>query len=63
MTSVEKYKYTSILKHPNNPEGWYMPIPPEFIEDLGWEEDPVCLRQRLRVSLTIKDGELVVRNE
>jgi hypothetical protein len=57
MTSVEKYKYTSILKHPNNPEGWYMPIPPGFIEDLGWEEDEIV------VSLTIKNGELVVKNE
>ena len=57
MTSVEKYKHTSILKHPNNPEGWYMPIPPEFIEDLGWEEDEIV------VSLTIKNGKLVVKNE
>ena len=57
MTSVEKYKYTSILKHPNSPEGWYMPIPPAFIEDLGWEEDEIV------VSLTIKNGELVVKNE
>ena len=57
MNPVEKYKYTSILKHPNNPEGWYMPIPPEFIEDLGWEEDEIV------VSLTIKNGELVVKNE
>jgi len=57
MTSVEKYKYTSILKHPNNPEGWYMPIPPELIEDLGWEEDEIV------VSLTIKNGKLVVKNE
>ena len=62
MTSVEKYKYTSILKHPNNPEGWYMPIPPEFIEDLGWEPF-IPGSQEIVVSLTIKDGELVVRNE